>query len=233
MTTLITVDGRTYRKANIIRKGRAIVDTYSADTSESMMCDDEPATCAATTELSSGKKQIAFELDPALYRFIIGPGGKTKREIEKDTETQIKIPGKESKSKTVTVTGRDDQAVTQAKFRIDLLIESNLKKLDPNYFLSIPLLSPEIADRLAVFKEEALRSGANGLEDSIFIKPKTFHLTICMLKLYTADTLEQVNPFTFPTNTQLSFAFFFIMYSTSINYTSSRVYCIKFFQRAK
>ena len=67
--------------------------------------------------------------------------------------------------------------------------------LDYSHFISLPFaLHPELVDKLVNFQNSILREGGAltdlGIDRSIFINPKTFHLTVLMLKLWNKERVN-------------------------------------------
>eukprot|EP00009_Paramoeba_aestuarina_P012589 CAMPEP_0201535286 /NCGR_PEP_ID=MMETSP0161_2-20130828/58587_1 /ASSEMBLY_ACC=CAM_ASM_000251 /TAXON_ID=180227 /ORGANISM="Neoparamoeba aestuarina, Strain SoJaBio B1-5/56/2" /LENGTH=73 /DNA_ID=CAMNT_0047940365 /DNA_START=50 /DNA_END=268 /DNA_ORIENTATION=+ len=69
----------------------------------------------------------------------------TKRQIERDTNSSLDIPGKNDKRETVIITGEKKSEVVSANNRVDLIVYQAAESLGPNFFISIPLTDPEIA----------------------------------------------------------------------------------------
>ncbi|KAG9157119.1 hypothetical protein Leryth_022834 [Lithospermum erythrorhizon] len=75
--------------------------------------------------------------------------------------------------------------------------------LDYSHFVSLPLaLHPELVDKLINFQNSILGKAELdqddnleelGIEKSIFINPRTFHLTVLMLKLWNKDRIKDAN----------------------------------------
>lgn len=49
------------------------------------------------------------------YRFVIGPGGQRKRELESSTLTKIYVPSPSSKSNEIVIVGSPDKVSTAEK----------------------------------------------------------------------------------------------------------------------
>ncbi|XP_055806476.1 uncharacterized protein LOC129875072 [Solanum dulcamara] len=66
------------------------------------------------------------------------------------------------------------------------------KNVEDSHFVSLPLsLHPEMVAKLNNFQNSVLGTNKGlGIEKSIFINPKTLHLTVQMLKLWNTDRIE-------------------------------------------
>merc|ERR1711915_644920 len=62
--------------------------------------------------LENGKFKASFPVANAYYSYLIGRQGATKKRIETETYTQVKIPGK-GQSGDVAIIGRDVKTVRQ------------------------------------------------------------------------------------------------------------------------
>lgn len=68
-------------------------------------------------------------LNVQVYCFIIGKGGKTKAQIERETETSITIPRRGSAHSTeITIQGPSESAVDSARMRVELIIADCVEK---------------------------------------------------------------------------------------------------------
>ncbi|KAK9142111.1 hypothetical protein Syun_011511 [Stephania yunnanensis] len=99
------------------------------------------------------------------------------------------------------IEGASAESVREASNKIQVIIEEAVKSpnLDYSHFISLPLaIHPDLVDKLTDFQNSVLENlgcgqsgnvGAPlksdlGIDRSIFIKPKLFHLTVLMLKLW-------------------------------------------------
>ncbi|XP_076921544.1 uncharacterized protein LOC143582985 isoform X2 [Bidens hawaiensis] len=148
---------------------------------------------------STGKHSVTLEVGSSLMRFIKGKWGSTQAKIEQETGVRLIFPSSRSEDSLI-IEGTPDN-VGKASERIQLLIEEVVKTpaLDYSHFISLPLaLHPPLIDKLINFKNSIL--GINdentstlselGIDKSIFINPKTFHLTVLMLKLWNKERVS-------------------------------------------
>ncbi|XP_047330760.1 uncharacterized protein LOC124934296 isoform X2 [Impatiens glandulifera] len=97
------------------------------------------------------------------------------------------------------IEGMSAESVTKASEKIESIIEEVTKSssVDYSHFISLPLaVHPELVDKLFNFQRSILGASNSdksenledfGIDKSIFINPKTFHLTVLMLKLWNRD----------------------------------------------
>ncbi|GMH37491.1 hypothetical protein BSKO_05364 [Bryopsis sp. KO-2023] len=192
---LVTVAGRTYR----VQGGGLVGDEFSSDNREGLskavgneFADDFEFDESLVEKEDSGDYVTRISADSEVYGFVVGKGGKTKSQIEQETETAIKIPKQGSQeTPEITIRGPSIPNVGSARLRVELILADNIaKKMDYNFFVSIPLCTPGVVARLKTFQEEILKKdniSTSGIEASIFQKPEHLHLTVLMLKLYSEE----------------------------------------------
>ncbi|KAK7078130.1 activating signal cointegrator 1 complex subunit [Halocaridina rubra] len=141
-------------------------------------------------QLDNGKFQTSFPVANTYFSYIIGSKGATKKRIENDTFTQIRIPAK-GQTGDIVIIGRDIKTVRQARIKIEMLVEQARKKMPPTHFLSMPTNHPDVQERFLKFKEEVLEKcgDCRGVGEDIFPKPEKLHLTLCVMVL--ADERER------------------------------------------
>ncbi|CAH9056265.1 unnamed protein product [Cuscuta epithymum] len=141
-------------------------------------------------------------------RFIKGKGGVTQKKIEQDMGVQIIFPLSQ-KEDSITIESNSAESVAGASERIKTIIDEavNSPNLDYSHFVSLPLaIHVDLVNKLNNFQssilgatevneEGNLESNSNedtsGIQKSTFINPKTFHLTVLMLKLWNKGRVEK------------------------------------------
>ncbi|XP_077987756.1 activating signal cointegrator 1 complex subunit 1-like [Glandiceps talaboti] len=181
--TLITVNGRIYRKNQVemsTHRPEEDEDFYIPEDDTYM---DETCDVLAIEQTDKGFK-LAVEMPSAFFSFIIGKKGQTKQRIERETRTQIYIPrmGHEG---DIVITGHDKKGITSAMTRIDVLVDSARQRQQFTHFVSIPITSKDVTNGFEDFKLDVLREchGDRGVEESIFQNPVKLHLTFGTLVL--------------------------------------------------
>ncbi|KAL2516214.1 putative eukaryotic LigT [Forsythia ovata] len=148
-------------------------------------------------ELASQEKHsISMEVGASVMHFIKGKEGATQKEIEKEMGVNIIFPSSK-KDDSVIIEGNSGESVNKASEKIQIIIDKAVKSPTLNYshFVSLPLaIHPGLVDKLVNFQNSILGIAELnqdlGIEKSIFIKPKTFHLTVLMLKLWNKDRVK-------------------------------------------
>ncbi|XP_078431853.1 uncharacterized protein LOC144703540 isoform X2 [Wolffia australiana] len=145
---------------------------------------------------------VSIEVDGSLLRFVKGKGGETQQEIEREFGVNIKMPSSKGET-SVVIEGSSLENVKEAITRINGAVEEGIRSplLDYSHFVSLPLaIYPELVEKLSDFQNASVLPEL-GIDKSIFIKPKTFHLTVLMLKLWNtervaaaAEVLQRVSP---------------------------------------
>jgi activating signal cointegrator complex subunit 1 len=199
---IITINGIQYRKAKIKRLVDSNRNEMRRQNEEESLRDETSDTNTNTNvvQFEGGSFTLKMKIAPIFFKFLIGKRGATKERLQKETGATILIPSKQnSSSEEVIIRGPTENAIENARTRIEIILESAKKKMEPTHFLSIPLNAPEIQSKLEAFfkelKEKFYDNEANrplGFDPSIIINPKTFHLTIVMLKLFTNEEIERV-----------------------------------------
>jgi activating signal cointegrator complex subunit 1 len=62
--------------------------------------------------------------------------------------------------------------------------------LSPTHFISFPLKDPIVKQKVQALHTEILALNLPNVDNSIFLRPEKFHLTIGVLKLYTKSDVE-------------------------------------------
>ncbi|CAH9122800.1 unnamed protein product [Cuscuta epithymum] len=154
------------------------------------------------------KHSLSIEAGASLMRFIKGKGGVTQKKIEQDMGVQIIFPLSQ-KEDSITIESNSAESVAGASERIKTIIDEavNSPNLDYSHFVSLPLaIHVDLVNKLNNFQssilgatevneEGNLESNSNedtsGIQKSTFINPKTFHLTVLMLKLWNKARVEK------------------------------------------
>ncbi|XP_029648191.2 activating signal cointegrator 1 complex subunit 1 isoform X1 [Octopus sinensis] len=190
-------------RPSLLKIGNRIYRKYPTSQTESKQAKDElfedyaeyakDESCdnvevVATEKGFEGKMSIASEY----FKYIIGKKGETKKRIENETRTQIRIPTR-GQDGDIVILGRDKKGVVSAYTRLELLVISARQKQPFTHFLSIPITAKSIHNQVLEFKEDVLREcdGDLGLDASIFQNYQKLHLTIGTLVLLSESEVEK------------------------------------------
>ncbi|KAK3257720.1 hypothetical protein CYMTET_33204, partial [Cymbomonas tetramitiformis] len=215
----ITVGGAIYRcQSRILEPSVGVSDDQSC--AELLRPDEDDSwEDDGTIEIEerSGQYQTRISVDTELFGYIIGKQGQTIQRIQDETGARVIIPkhtnaakktgpargAKGSSSNSEVLVQADVRSsVVAARTRVELIIESALgnSSLQYTHFLSLPLASKSVTAAMHSFKLKALGSPqdpaataaatADGIDEGIFWEPKHLHLTLVMLKLYSAQKRE-------------------------------------------
>lgn len=126
------------------------------------------------------------------YKYIIGKGGQTRANIERETRSRITIPSRSTEG-DIVVEASTLAALKMAKRRIEIVAWSNRAKEPPTHFICIPLNTPAIMSRVEAFREAVLKECSNdqGIERTVFQIPSKMHLTLAVLRMYTRNEEER------------------------------------------
>jgi hypothetical protein len=157
--------------------------------------------CIEDNTIVADKNTGGFEtklvVPSAFHKFLIGKGGATRNKIQKDTGATLQVPPPSSSSTTndfITIKGKTAASVSSAKTRVEVILQSTFERAEFSHFLCFPLIDPSFQQKMKQFIEELNNSEEcsswKGYDPSIAISPLKLHLTICMLKLYSKESIE-------------------------------------------
>lgn len=181
---LVWVDGRCYRKMYTVEEDEISSRVKPEDDVPGLWDVDEYATCEANVEQTENGFRTAIDVASAYFKYIIGKGGESRRRLEQETKTQIRIP-RHGQEGEIVITGVDRHGVQSAHTRIELIVLSARGKQPFTHFLSIPATSETIQNSLYEFRDDVLRNcgDSRGIDETIFQNPAKLHLTIGTLVL--------------------------------------------------
>lgn len=190
---IIRIGDRCYRKnPTLDRDFNALEEEeYEESTIQCDSWNDETCDTFNIEETDRGY-QTSVNLPSAFFKHIIGRKGETKRRLEIETKTQIRIP-REGVEGEIVITGPERKGVVSAKTRIDVIVDSVRRKEPFTHFLSLPVNSQPIRERFLEFQEDVLRKCDidRGIDPTIFQKPEKLHLTIGTLVLLNKHEIQQ------------------------------------------
>ncbi len=156
--------------------------------------DDDIETITGQRKDSQTLYRCKLDIGNCFHKFIVGKGAANLKRLQHETNTKIIVPGRNSRSSVVVVTGPTIRSIRSAKTQLRMCVQSALEKMDYTHFLSLPLINPDWKRNLGTMKRRMLKemSRAAGLDESIFWKSNQFHITIAMLKIYDETTKHRV-----------------------------------------
>ncbi|XP_011306067.1 activating signal cointegrator 1 complex subunit 1 [Fopius arisanus] len=144
-------------------------------------------------EIDGGKFRHIVDIPSAFYGHIMGCQGATKKKLEMETKTTVRVPYKNS-SDPLTITGVTARDIISCRNRMDLLVEKAKIKMPPTHFVSIPLNTEEIIQSYERFRERIVNDPDfknMRIDEKMFVKPTTLHVTIGMLLLLDEKTTKE------------------------------------------
>ncbi|OWF52184.1 activating signal cointegrator 1 complex subunit 1-like [Mizuhopecten yessoensis] len=192
---IIHIGDRCYRKNPSLHRD------VEADEEEDYNEPSEPVDCGWNDEICDFRTpieetdsgfQLSLDIPSALFKHIIGRKGETRRRIENETRTQIRIP-KSGQEGPIAIVGVDRKGIVSAKTRIDVIVSTARQKEQFTHFLSIPVTSAKIIENFLEFKDDVLREcdGDRGIDSTIFQKQEKLHLTLGTLVLLSEAEVQQ------------------------------------------
>lgn len=160
------------------------VDEY-ADESCSVGIDDK-------IEKTSTGYRLEVDLPNVFFKYIIGKKGETKKRLETETRTQIRIP-RQHEEGSIVITGAERAGVISARTRIDVITTSARRNLPFTHFLSFPFVGGHVQTAFFKFKEDVLQKceADRGIDSTIFQNPGKLHLTVGTLVLLNEAEIEK------------------------------------------
>ena len=130
----------------------------------------------------------SFDLDGSAVARVLGKGGGELERLRREFPgCRVEVKGERAHSH-IRLAGPSG-AVGACRAELDRMVRQFLESSSSDYthFVSLPLNSPELIAALEGFRDRALAlepEERRGLDPTVFAKPQHFHLTVCMLKLY-------------------------------------------------
>uniref|UniRef100_H2ZR33 K Homology domain-containing protein n=1 Tax=Ciona savignyi TaxID=51511 RepID=H2ZR33_CIOSA len=144
-------------------------------------------TCTA-----DGKFKATLKAPSALFKYIIGIKGSTKRSLESETKSRIEIP-KRGCEGDIIITASEKSGAISARNRIELIISEKRWKHPFTHFISIPLSNEKVVGKIKDFEEKVVDRFATsrGVSKSLFQTAPKLHLTICTLVLLNQEEVQK------------------------------------------
>ncbi|KAJ6643917.1 Activating signal cointegrator 1 complex subunit 1 [Pseudolycoriella hygida] len=186
---LLWIQGRCYRvnpsvesAANNDKTGSEFVGSGF----ESLTIDDDDfdnEECYEIEQASNNQFRTAFHVPSVLYGVLVGAKGSTKKRIQFETKSTIKIP-KQGVDGLVEIVGATKQSVISARRRLELIIIAARHKQDKTHFLCVPVVGQNIREKFVQFKNQILLSQTIiGIDESMFQNINKLHITFGTLSL--------------------------------------------------
>uniref|UniRef100_A0A2R5L904 Putative activating signal cointegrator 1 complex subunit n=1 Tax=Ornithodoros turicata TaxID=34597 RepID=A0A2R5L904_9ACAR len=191
---LLWIEGRCYRKICSVSESTK-KKTYRYNSYE-----DEPV-CMIPNSVSqvagdSGTRSTGYfcEHVPVPQQFlarICGAKHVRRNQIERETNTKIDVPGKDTDG-DVVVSGPDKNGVDSACLRLRTIVSQLRQKEEFTHFVALPLNLPVLDYALREFEEIVLKTcSMRDIDRSLFQTPGKLHMTIGMLVLLGKKEVKQ------------------------------------------
>ncbi|KAK7486498.1 hypothetical protein BaRGS_00022299 [Batillaria attramentaria] len=183
---IVRIGNRCYRKNPVQqREGFNPEDEEIEDFDTSASCyNDEICDVNFDIEETSGGYRVRLDVPSTYFKYIIGKRGETKRRLETETKTQIRIP-KAGQEGEIIIQGHERKGVISAKTRVEVMVDTARQRQPFTHFLSVPIRSEDVVERFEEFKFAVLEdpSRDTAVDATIFQNPQKLHLTIGTLVL--------------------------------------------------
>lgn len=140
---------------------------------------------------SSNNHSLKLKGGASFFRFIKEKGGSMPEELEKELRIRMIFPSSRNED-SIIIEGASLNSVARAAERIQPIIDEAVKSsaLDNTHFISLPLaIHPQLVDKLVNFQNSVAKTSSLSGK-FIFIEPKTFHLTVVMLRLHNKERVD-------------------------------------------
>eukprot|EP00045_Choanoeca_perplexa_P004070 m.35306 g.35306 ORF g.35306 m.35306 type:complete len:278 (-) comp12381_c0_seq1:133-966(-) len=168
-------------------------DGVAIDSSNGEATADVASSAHEFEQLEDGRYRFAMTISSLFYGLIIGRGGQAKTQLEKETNTIIQVPDRRSRSESVVISASSPDSLEACRTRLELLVGEGKAKARPTHFVCFPLNSKAVQKAAADFHANTvdLIGQQPDFHESWIIDPISFHLTIGVLKLFTAAEIVQ------------------------------------------
>ena len=100
------------------------------------------------------KKSSNLTVPSWSHHFIIGKGGKRKRQLEEQYDISIQFPKKSNKNDTLTIKHRSGVDLSSFKIEVDNLVKEARLNHPPTHFVAVPIEGIEIRNNIENFREK-------------------------------------------------------------------------------
>lgn len=119
----------------------------------------------------------------AFYGILIGARGATRKRIETDTKTHLKVPANGADG-DVELKGETRGSVASARRRIEQIVMGARAKQSLTHMVCVPVLHASIRDRFEQFRTAILAGPPIfGLDETSFQNADKMHLTFGVMSL--------------------------------------------------
>ncbi|KAK2719077.1 activating signal cointegrator 1 complex subunit 1-like [Artemia franciscana] len=163
--------------------GRGPRRTFNEENEGFTPYEDEPCEDLSGIVKTKDGYSLSLSIPSAYFPYIIGAKGATRKRIETETGTRIKIPG-QGREGDVIIQGDSIRSIISVNSRLEIIISTARQKQPFTHFISIPFTSPEIQSGFLRFQQQVLHNCQDrGIEPDLFQTPAKLHLTIGTLVL--------------------------------------------------
>lgn len=114
----------------------------------------------------------------------------TKKRVESETKTQIRVPDKQRAQNDVVITGPNRDSIRKSRHRIEMIVLAARNKKPCTHFISIPITSTEIKRRFTAMKQKIMDSEYK-IDENLFMHEDKLHLTVVPMSLMDNEDREQ------------------------------------------
>ena len=144
----------------------------------------------------SGGQEVRVMCPQAMVRFVVGRERANVRRMEEKTGARIQVPVADRRKNSPTtghtqliISGPSEQAVLSGKREVEECLRRHLHLVEPTHFVSIPLRSVQLAERVEELMETLHKD--YGIDTSLYMPVKKLHLTLQVCKLFSEEQVRK------------------------------------------
>lgn len=140
----------------------------------------------------NGYYKYEMRVADSFFGFIIGRNGEKKSNLERDTQTTIRIPRK-GHGDIINIEGNDRKSVASCRNRLEILIQTARNQKAFTHLVTFPLKFDQLKQKFKEFMDLVLKncSQDRGIHESIFQLPNKMHLTVNTCTLLSEHEIDQ------------------------------------------
>lgn len=140
---------------------------------------------------STGFFRVPVSVPQQFMGRICGAKHQRKLQIERETNTQIHVPARDSDA-DVVVSGTDESSVESGCLRIQQIVSQMRQREQFTHFVALPLNVTSLTHALEEFQEIILKTcSGHDIDEKLFQSHRKLHLTIAMLVLLNKKEMKQ------------------------------------------
>ncbi|KAJ5068405.1 activating signal cointegrator 1 complex subunit 1 [Anaeramoeba ignava] len=149
-------------------------------------------------ETNQSELKITIQILNEIIPFIKGKNNKTKKKIEKQTNTKININSQPEYQSLIEIIGNNSNNIEIAKSQIEKIIQNSKNHLRATHFISIPLNNSTIISNMQNLEQKIqsiYQENENtecNFSPTFLQKPEKLHLSLLLFRIVYKEDLEKM-----------------------------------------